>query len=308
MTLSIERVRHRYAGSPRSALDGVSLQAERGAVLGLLGPNGAGKTTLISLLAGVLPVQEGDVLVDGEPLQALRARRPTHMAVAPQEYAFYATLSVRENLATFASACRLSAARARARIEACLAFAQLERFASTRAERLSGGLKRRLNLAIALLAEPGVILFDEPTVGVDPQSRAFILDTIRDLARQGATVVYTSHYMDEIEAIADRVVIIDHGQVLRAGPLAKLLAQDATRLTVVADGIAPEALIALLARIGPVERRGQLCSVELGHTPASAVFAALEAAGAQVRHAELGRQNLEELFMALTHRSLRDDA
>lgn len=308
MTLSIERVRHRYAGSPRAALDGVSLQAERGAVLGLLGPNGAGKTTLISLLAGVLPVQEGDILVDGEPLQALRARKPTHMAVAPQEYAFYATLSVRENLATFAAACRLPAARARSRIEACLAFAQLERFASTRAERLSGGLKRRLNLAIALLAEPGVILFDEPTVGVDPQSRAFILDAIRDLARQGATVVYTSHYMDEIEAIADRVAIIDHGQVLRAGPLAELLAQDATRLAVVADGIAPEALVALLARIGPVERRGELVSVELGHTPASVVFAAIEAAGAQLRHAQLGRQNLEELFMALTHRSLRDDA
>jgi len=307
MTLSINRLRHRYAGSPRSALDGVSLQAERGAVLGLLGPNGAGKTTLISLLAGVLPVQEGEILVDGEPLQALRARKPTHMAVAPQEYAFYATLSVRENLATFAAACRLPAARARTRIEACLAFAQLERFASARAERLSGGLKRRLNLAIALLAEPGVILFDEPTVGVDPQSRAFILDAIRDLARQGVTVVYTSHYMDEIEAIADRVAIIDHGQVLRAGPLADLLAQDATRLTVAAEGMAPEALTALLARLGPVERRGELVSIELTHTPASAVFATMEAAGIQVRHAELGRQNLEELFMALTHRSLRDD-
>ncbi|MFO1340317.1 MAG: ABC transporter ATP-binding protein [Burkholderiaceae bacterium] len=308
MSLLIDGLRHGYAGAPRPALDGVALRAGSGRVLGLLGPNGAGKTTLISLLAGVLPLREGRVLVDGEPLPALRARAPTHVAVAPQEYAFYAGLTVRENLACFAAACRLRGARRRERIEACLALAQLERFAGTRAERLSGGLKRRLNLAITLLPEPALLLFDEPTVGVDPQSRAFILDAIRALAQAGRTVIYASHYMDEIEAIADDVAILDHGRVLRAGTLPELLADDSRRLSLVADGCSFDALQALLAPFGGVEPAGGGALLSLGDTPVAAVFAALDAAGVRVRHAELGRRNLEQLFMALTDRSLRDDA
>ena len=320
--LSIRQLGFRYPGAPHGAadaLDSVSLQAPRGSVLGLLGPNGAGKTTLISHLSGALPLQCGEILVDGEPLARVRARTPTRIAVAPQDFAFYPMLTVAQNLECFAAAARIDGPRRRQRLQAGVAAAQLERFVDTRADQLSGGLKRRLNLAIALLPEPELILFDEPTVGVDPQTRAFVLETIKALAANGAAVIYTSHYMEEIEAIADRVLILDHGRVLREGALDELLAEGAMALTLTADHIAPAALRELLRGFGSVDetedapgaapRAANASPVRLkltSHRSAAEVFAALDAAGAQIRHAELGRYNLEQLFMALTRRSLRD--
>jgi len=247
------------------------------------------------------------VLIDGQPLHAVRAQHPTRIAVAPQEYAFYGMLSVRENLACFAAAGRLKGARARERIEACLAFAQLERFASTAADKLSGGLKRWLNLAIALLPEPELMLFDEPTVGVDPQSRAFLLDAIKALATQGAAVIYTSHYMEEIEAIADRVVILDHGRVLRDGTLAELLAVGTRLLSLVAPGADASAL-AVFGTLDAVPQSPTghwRLRLNDGVSPA-AVLTALDRAGTPAQQAEFGRCDLEQLFMALTDRSLRD--
>jgi ABC-2 type transport system ATP-binding protein len=303
--LSIEHLGYRYPRADKAALDGVSLTAQRGSVLGLLGPNGAGKTTLISHLAGLLPVQQGQILIDGETLANVRNASPTRIAVAPQEYAFYPMLTVAENLACFAAAGRLSGTRRDERITACLAFAQLKRYQHTRADKLSGGLKRRLNLAIALLPEPELMLFDEPTVGVDPQSRAFILDAIKTLAREGAAVIYTSHYMDEIEAIADRVVILDHGRMLCSGSLDELLAQHEPVMVLAADGLDRDSLLALLARHGSVVDSSPRISLRLKSRPAE-VLAALDAAGATVHSAEFGRGNLEQLFMSLTQRSLRD--
>ena len=304
--LTIEHLSYRYRKAASAALDDVSLQARRGQVLGLLGPTGAGKTTLISHLSGLLRAQQGQILIDGQTLAAVRAKTPTRIAVAPQEYAFYPMLSVAENLACFAAAGRLNGAKRAERISACLAFAQLERFAATRADRLSGGLKRRLNLAIALLPQPELMLFDEPTVGVDPQSRAFVLDAIRSLAEAGAAVIYASHYMEEIEAMAEQVVILDRGRVLRAGSLDELLAQDSGVLTLAADGMTATALTDLLSRFGAVQARGERLQLRSA-TPPATVLAALDAAGARVRHAEFGRANLEQLFLSLTHRSLRDE-
>ena len=301
--LAIDGLFHRYAAAATPALDGVSLHAARGQVLGLLGPNGAGKTTLISHLSGALAPQRGSLTLDGQPLAAVRARTPTRIGVAPQELAFYPALTVRENLACFGAAARLRGARLAERIAACLDFAQLHAFASVRAERLSGGLKRRLNLAIALLPEPELLLLDEPTVGVDPQSRAFVLDAIRALADGGAAIIHASHYMEEVEAIADRVLILDHGRVLRDGPLDALLAEGATLLTLRADGLSA----ARLARWGRVEQGPEPWCLRLhAGQRAGAVLAALEAEGVDVRQAEFGRASLEQLFMALTHRALRD--
>ena len=301
--LTIAQLSYRYPDAAQPTLDGVSLQAQRGSVLGLLGPNGSGKTTLISHLSGALEIQQGRILIDDEPLQTVRQRAPTRIAIAPQEYAFYAMLTVAENLDCFAAAMNLSGARRRERIAACLNFAQLGAFATTRAERLSGGLKRRLNLAIALLAEPELLVFDEPTVGVDPQTRAFLLKAIQSLAASGVAVVYASHYMEEIEAIADHIVIIDHGRVLRDGTLEMLLSEGETTLSLRADEIDAERL----AQYGSVTRDGAFWQVRLadGVHPVTAL-AALEAAGTRVRQASFGRQNLEQLFMSLTQRSLRD--
>src|SRR5574340_949841 len=245
--LEIRNISYCYPHTEQPALAGVSLSAGRGQILGLLGPNGAGKTTLISHLSGMLPVQQGDISIDGQPLAVIRRSTPTRIAVAPQEYAFYPMLTVKENLECFAAAGGLGGDRKRRRIGECIAFAQLERFAHVRAERLSGGLKRRLNLAIALLPEPEMLLLDEPTVGVDPQSRAFLLDAVRSLAHSGTTLLYTSHYMEEIEAIASHVVIIDGGKVLISGTLDELLREESPQVRLHVEQLNGEALQPLLA-------------------------------------------------------------
>ena len=305
--LAIQNISYRYLQTEKSALTGVSLNAQRGQILGLLGPNGAGKTTLISHLSGALSLQQGDILIDGLPLAQVRRKTPTRIALAPQEYAFYPMLTVREYLDCFAAAGGLSGDRKRQRMEACLAFAQLESYTKIRAERLSGGLKRRLNLAIALLPEPEIILLDEPTVGVDPQSRAFLLDAVKTLANNGATVIYTSHYMEEIEAIADRVVIMDHGKILRDGTLGELLSGGIARVRLAVEGIVTAQLKVLLENYGAAESFGEEWQVTLAaHQTPAALLLAVEKAGGRLRHAEFGRDNLEHLFMALTLRPLRD--
>jgi len=305
--LAIRELGFRYPAASVAALDNVSFNAVRGEVLGLLGPNGAGKTTLIAHLAGLLTIQQGEITLDAQPLAVTRAAKPTRIAVAPQEYAFYPTLTVNENLACFAGVGGLSGAVSKARIAECLAFSQLERHAGVRADYLSGGLKRRLNLAIALLHRPELLLFDEPTVGVDPQSRAFLLEAVKKLAQEGCAVIYTSHYMEEVEAIADCVVILDQGRVLKQGALNELLGADGTQLQLAVAGGEVERLLALLAPFGSVVRQGLGVQLTLdARNSYATVIAAVDAAGLVVSHARFGHTDLEQLFMSLTRRSLRD--
>jgi ABC-2 type transport system ATP-binding protein len=189
-----------------------------------------------------------------------------------------------------------------------LAFAQLESFSGQSAKTLSGGLKRRLNLAIASLSDPEYLLLDEPTVGVDPQSRAFLLDAVRQLASDGMGIIYTSHYMEEVEALAQRVVIIDHGKVLCQGPLNALLASDQTELRFEQSGLSEVQVQRILQDYGQVQTSATSSQVLLqAHYQPSQALMALEQAGARVVHAEFGRRNLEQLFMQLTKRSLRDN-
>jgi ABC-2 type transport system ATP-binding protein len=206
---------YRYPGQAEAALGGVDLQLQRGHAVGLLGPNGSGKSTLISLLAGLRTPQAGQItfsLVD-----------PGSIAWVPQEYAFYPDLTCRENLDFFAAMLPLAAAERQRRTEAAIATCMLAEFAGRRARHCSGGVRRRLNLAIALLQEPEVLLLDEPTVGVDPQSRAFLLDRVRDLVAGGMAVLYATHYMEEVSAVCSDILLLDHGHVLTAGNLATLL-------------------------------------------------------------------------------------
>ncbi|WP_018609881.1 ABC transporter ATP-binding protein [Uliginosibacterium gangwonense] len=306
--LNIQDVSFRYPGAAQTTLNAVSLGLERGRVLGLLGPNGAGKTTLISHLVGLLPIQHGEIHINTLPLAQSRRECPMRIALAPQEYAFYPMLTVAENLSFFASACQFHGSRKVVRITACMALGQLERFASTRANQLSGGLKRRLNLAIAMLAEPELLLLDEPTVGVDPQSRAFLLDAVKALAQAGTTVIYTTHYIEEIEAIADDVAILDHGTILRHAPLASLLAEGGALLTLrVAAPL--DAVKTMLQSFGSVQQGGD-GEIELQLNPEAspaAVLQAIAAHGIELQMARYGSHDLERLFMHLTHRQLRDD-
>jgi ABC-2 type transport system ATP-binding protein len=306
--LTLNGIHTRYPQAAEFALTDVTFGVERGEILGLLGPNGAGKTTLISHLAGILPLQRGSISVDGESLQQSRKNHPARIAVAPQEYAFFPTLTVRENLQCFGAVGRGAEnfkEPIKSRIGRALAFAQLESFSRQRADALSGGLKRRLNLAIASMSDPDYLLLDEPTVGVDPQSRAFLLDAVRQLASDGMGVIYTSHYMEEVEAIAQRVVIIDHGKVLCQGLLNTLLASGQMELRFEQKGLDDIDVKRILQSYGQIQTDGQI--LLHAHCQPGQALQALEQAGAQIVHAEFGRLNLEHLFMQLTKRSLRDN-
>ena len=213
--LVAEQLVYRYPGQDTPALCGVDLKLQRGQAVGLLGPNGSGKSTLISLLIGLRTPQGGHIRRNdgGSPV----------IAWVPQEYAFYPELTCKENLDFFAGMLVLPAAEASGRIEAAISSCMLQEFSQRRARYCSGGVRRRLNLAIALLQQPDVLLLDEPTAGVDPQSRAFLLDRVQDLVSAGTSVLYATHYMEEVSKVCSHILLLDHGKVLASGDLQTLL-------------------------------------------------------------------------------------
>ncbi|MDN5863545.1 MAG: ABC transporter ATP-binding protein [Salinisphaera sp.] len=221
--IQITTLHARYGRSGPWVLDGLDLQVPRGSLFGLVGPNGAGKTTLVHILLGLLTPQSGEVTIDGIRIPQQRRRLAGRVGVAPQKLAFYPSLTVRENLALFERMRPAGQRNGRAQLELALQRTGLAEHRDKRAMRLSGGLKQRLNLAIALLGEPPLLLLDEPTAGVDPQSRRFILDALRRLNEAGTTIVYTTHYMDEVQKLCDRVAIMDGGRILVCDTLPALL-------------------------------------------------------------------------------------
>jgi ABC-2 type transport system ATP-binding protein len=216
---------HRYAGQPQPALAGIDLHVRRGSLFGLLGPNGSGKTTLISILTGILRANAGTVNIDGLDMPRDARAIQQRCSLVPQDNAFYPTLTVAENLRFFADAQNIRASVRAARTSEALQITGLENATGIRADRLSGGMKRRLSIAIGLLNHPQLLLLDEPTVGIDPQSRQFLLDAIKRINAGGTTVVYCSHYLEEVEYLCDEIAILDHGRVLRQGTLDDLLAE-----------------------------------------------------------------------------------
>jgi ABC-2 type transport system ATP-binding protein len=233
---------YRYPDQAEPALQGVSVSLSRGSTLGLLGPNGSGKSTLINLLAGLRELQGGSVRrhraggrrqtqthtqtqAQTQPSASIGAA-PLVVAWVPQEYAFYPQLSCLENLRFFASMLDVSRAEQARRVERVTAACLLQEFASRAARHCSGGVRRRLNIAVALLQQPDVLLLDEPTVGVDPQSRSFLLEQVRSLAREGCAIVYATHYMEEVATTCHEILLLDHGRVLADGNLKTLLRGD----------------------------------------------------------------------------------
>jgi len=307
--LRVEDLHFRYPGAPQPSLDGVSLHVPPGAGFGLLGPNGAGKTTLLALISGVLPVQRGRLLLGGRPIGEARAGSPRALAMVPQDYAFYPMLTVSENLRFFAMLQSLSGKALKNAFDSAIAFTQMGDFTNRRAEQLSGGLKRRLNLAIGLLTEPEILLLDEPTVGVDPQSRHFLLSAIGELQKAGRTIIYTSHYMDEIEAICSHVAILDQGRVLVAGPMGSVLDAVPPVLSLrLASPLPPDLLEDWSRRFAPEALPGhryRLDSIRRDEIPA--LLADLQARGASPEAWSWGQQHLDDVFMHFTHRGLRDE-
>ncbi len=266
------------------AVDGLTVEIGRGEVFGLLGPNGAGKTTTISLITGLLTPDEGTIEINGAgPISNPRARMA--LGVAPQALALYDDLSARENLEFFGQLYGLASGELTARTDAVLDAVGLAARQKDRAGTFSGGMKRRLNLAVALLHDPPVLLLDEPTAGVDPQSRNNILDMVRAFKQAGKTVVYTTHYMEEAQKLCDRVGIIDKGRMLAIGSVDQLIHAHGGENAIT------------------VERAGVEDRV-LSRDPARDV-ARLLAAG-DVDTLRIDRPDLEGVFLTLTGRSLRD--
>lgn len=213
--LVAEQVVYRYPGQVNPALCAVDLKLKRGQAVGLLGPNGSGKSTLINLLIGLRTPQSGQIFPPN-------GDKPV-IAWVPQEYAFYPELTCRENLDFFVGMLVLSSAEASIRVQSAIISCMLQEFSDRRARHCSGGVQRRLNLGIALLQKPDVLLLDEPTAGVDPQSRAFLLDRVSDLVAAGTAVLYATHYMEEVRKVCSHILLLDHGNVLASGDLKTLL-------------------------------------------------------------------------------------
>jgi len=237
----------RYANIVRSfgatrALDGLSLEVRTGEIFGLLGPNGAGKSTLINITVGLLEPDEGGLTIDGTG-EDLRGKPGTLLGVAPQALALYDELTAEENLRFFGGLYNLSGTQLTGRVDWTLDFAGLTDRRSDRVRTYSGGMKRRLNLAVALIHDPMTILLDEPTVGVDPQSRNAIFDSIEQLHRDGRTIVYTTHYMEEAERLCDRVGILDRGKLLALGTVGELIDEHGGKSSVVVQAGADESRI-----------------------------------------------------------------
>lgn len=294
------------------AVDDVSFTAGPGRIFGLLGPNGAGKSTTIGCISGLLTPTAGTVRVLGhDVLRAPRAAKAA-LGVVPQEIAIYEELSARENLTYWGQAYGVSGARLAARVDAVLDLTGLSDRAKEPAKRFSGGMKRRLNFGCALVHEPKALLLDEPTVGVDPQSRVKLLDLVRAEAAAGTCVLYTTHYMEEAESLCDSLAVVDHGRVIARGTLAELRAhmgeRDLLRLTGAFD---PSASREALGRLDGVEVvQAEPGQVTLAAAKASsrlvAIFEAVHAAGGEVRETTLTQPSLETLFIKLTGKELRE--
>jgi len=208
------------------ALDHIDLSIGKGVIFGLLGPNGAGKTTLVSILNGLTNFQEGEIKVFGLPLTKELAAIRKRCAFIPQALALYENLSVIENLRFFAGIQKITGADLRHNLDYAISVNRLQPMLKQKAGTLSGGQKRRLNIAIGLLNNPEILYFDEPTVGIDPDGRNEILETIRNFKNDAKTVIYTSHYMPEIEKLCDEVAIIDRGRIIRQGLLETMLQEE----------------------------------------------------------------------------------
>ena len=308
--LEVDHLRRRFGGT--QAVDGVSFRVAAGETYGLLGPNGAGKTTTISMVCGLLAADEGTVRVAGEPMSPRTTGTRRHIGYVPQELAVYPDLSGRENLRFFGRIQGMRRSALADRVEQLLEVVGLADRAGDRVDTWSGGMKRRLNIAVGLLHEPQLLVLDEPTVGVDPQSRNAILESIEGLAGSGMAVLYTTHYMEEAERLCDRIAIMDSGRIEAAGTRRELVGRVGGRDRVRIEGRGDLETAAAELRGDPEVDQARHDEAGLWLDMASAaahlprVLATMERAGVEVTTVEVREPDLEVVFLQLTGRALRD--
>jgi ABC-2 type transport system ATP-binding protein len=309
--LEVTGLHKRYGGVV--AVEEVSFSVHAGEMIGLLGPNGAGKTTTVSMIAGLLEPDRGEVRISGGVVRSETDPVKRRMGLVPQDIALHDELSARDNLALFGSLYGMKGAPLARAMNDALELAGLTERLADRVSTFSGGMKRRLNLAASLLHSPEILLLDEPTVGVDPQSRNAIFANLEELKRQGKTMLYTTHYMEEAERLCDRIIIVDHGKVIASGTL------DEIRRLVPATNVIEIQLEnpGVDGWLGPLHGIDGVDSAELEgaalrvtvrdlalHAPD--VLAWLRERGYRCSHIATQRADLETVFLALTGRSVRN--
>jgi ABC-2 type transport system ATP-binding protein len=292
------------------AVDGISLHVAKGETVGLLGPNGAGKTTTVSMISGLLQPDSGTVRIEGVPMLGDRNPVKRRIGLVPQDLALYEELPAMANLRLFAALYGISGVAAAKAIDRALELVGLRDRAKDRIQTFSGGMKRRLNLAAALLHDPQVLLLDEPTVGVDPQSRNAIFDNLETLKSQGKTLIYTTHYMEEAERLCDRIVIVDHGKVVANDTLDGLYRRLPATNILTLNLLEPVSIgdPAAIPGVQKAERKGNrlTCWLTDLSTGAPAVLNWLAAQGQRYDSLSTEAPTLEAVFLSLTGRSLRD--
>lgn len=297
-----------------TAVKGISFDIQEGEIFSLLGPNGAGKTTTISMLSTLYDPTGGDAIIEGHSVKKEPMAVRQVIGVVPQDLALYEDLTARENLVFWGQMYNLGGKALNSRIDEVLEQIGLTDKARNRVKTYSGGMKRRVNIGIGLLHRPRLLFMDEPTVGIDPQSRRAILDTVLDLNKQGMTVLYTTHYMEEAAEISDRVGIIDHGELIALGTQAELtkqVGQSETLILHIGENDDPEALARSLASIpGVLEANAVDHEINVITPEAEDVLAAVVSKanerGIKIRSIDIREPNLEAVFLHLTGRALRD--
>jgi ABC-2 type transport system ATP-binding protein len=309
--LTVSNLRKQYGDF--LAVNNVCFSVSKGECFGLLGPNGAGKTTTISIICGILRPDSGQVLINGQQITSDTSPIKQRIGYVPQDLALYEELDAVGNLRLFGALYHLGGDTLRKRIDEALTLTGLTDRAHEPVSRFSGGMKRRLNIGAALLHDPDLLIFDEPTVGVDPQSRNAIFDTLKTLQSRGKTLIYTTHYMEEVERLCDRVAIMDHGQIIADDTLPGLrrLLPDRERLQVELTDVGGNGWLEELNTL-PGIRLAQLhgTTLTLGidqiGRDVSTVLTWLDTRNVQIRSASTRHTALEDIFLHLTGRSLRD--
>jgi ABC-2 type transport system ATP-binding protein len=312
--VEVRQLSKTYKRQDRPAVDDIAFRIQEGEIFSLLGPNGAGKTTTISMLSCLMRPSGGDAFVAGRSVtHEPRAVKQT-IGVVPQEIALYERLSGRQNLTFWGRMYDLGGKELRKRADEVLEITGLAQRADDRVESYSGGMKRRLNIGVGLLHRPGLVYMDEPTVGIDPQSRRKILDTIKDLNGEGMTVLYTTHYMEEAQELSDRVAIMDSGRVIALGTqqeLTELVGENETLRLHLAEGQSGAPLAEALSGVPPVIEvsalNGQVAVIVAAAEEALPdVIGAATRLGVRIRSVDIEEPNLEAVFLHLTGRALRD--
>lgn len=310
--LEVKEIRKSYG--KHVAVKDVTFSVGKGEAFGLLGPNGAGKSTTIAMICGLLPYESGDILIDGLSVKKEPRNVKKIIGIVPQEIALYPTMTAHDNLLFWGRMYGLTRAQGKKRAKVVLEIIGLQDRAKHKVETFSGGMKRRLNIGAALMHEPELLIMDEPTVGIDPQSRNHILETVKHLNQEGMTVIYTSHYMEEVENLCDRIGIVDEGKIIALGKKEELCETLAKGIVIhlQVDSLNEKWRKELedMANVEQVVAHAEKNMLEIVVTNhpniVSDIIASAVKSHVKVLSFERKEPNLESLFLQLTGRSLRD--